>query len=105
MSSSRNPRVSAAMADPPTENVDVDVTREPTQPKPTKKRSTPTPSPEFAQARIKRDLRVLHEREVSLCSTHSAKLHDIATKREALMGELAAVETMLSALAGKEGKS
>lgn len=72
-------------------------------PPPQSKRSKPKASPEFAQARIKRDLRLLLEREQSLREAFHAKVRDIEAKRNGLLGELAAVEAALTPAAPGKG--
>ena len=68
-----------------------------TKPDPTpKKRTKPVPSPEFAQARCKRDLRLIDERIAKLNRVHQEKLAAIAVARRTIAEELAAVEKKLS---------
>lgn len=93
MNSAKNERVRQAMSAGATDIPPVETTAEPTQEKP-KKRS-PVPSPEFVEARCRRDLRVLHEREVKLDATHAAKKNGIAEERAKLNAELAAVKERL----------
>lgn len=68
----------------------------PTKPEPpTPKRTKPTPSPEFAQARLRRDIRLLDERREKLRRVHEDKMAEIATEREKLVYDLEAVNKRL----------
>ena len=58
---------------------------------PTKKRA-PTPSPEFVEARTKRDLRILKEREDKLTKTFADKMTEITNERSKLTAELEAAQ-------------
>lgn len=79
--------------------------KDPTPPTPPQsKRASPKASPEFAQARIRRDLRLLAEREAGVRETFARKSKNIDTERARLHAELAAVEAALTPAApGKDG--
>lgn len=58
-------------------------------------RTKPQPSPEFLQARLRRDIRLLDERREKLRRVHEEKMAEITTERERLEIELAAVDERL----------
>lgn len=62
----------------------------------TPKRTKPTPSPEFAQARLRRDIRILDERRAKLIATHDEKMATIKEERKKLTDDLAAVDAALA---------
>lgn len=80
-------RVAAAMSD---------TTDSTHTPAPTPKRASPKASPEFAQARLRRDIRVLAERKSKLINAHAAKIATIETEHQKLTVELAAVDAELA---------
>lgn len=76
--------------------------KDPTPPPPTQsKRASPKASPEFAQARIRRDIRLLDERRSKLFRTFEEKKRAIDGEREKLCVALQAVNEQL----GQQGSS